>query len=89
MRDTLSYKTVIGGQEVTITRHPPSDGRGLTERLDEAGNPKRKKVAKKPVDDQLHALEMLLESAYEHEDEVTAAEAKKSIAKRINSLTGQ
>ena len=89
MRDTLSYKAIVGGQEVTVTRHQPSDGRGFTDRLDDAGKPKRKKVKHKPVDDQLHALDMLLASAKESGDDGIIEDVENSINRRIKELTGE
>lgn len=89
MRDTLSYTTVIHGQEVTVTRHQPSNGKGLSQRADDADNPRRKKVANKPVDDQLHALDMLLESAQDQGEDHIVDDIQNSINKRIRELTGK
>ena len=89
MRDTLSYKAIIDGQEVIITRHQPSNGKGLSRGVDDNGNPKRRKVKHSPVDDQLHALDMLLVSATEHGDDDFAGKVKTEINTRINKLTGK
>ena len=89
MRDTLSYRAVIGGQGVTVTRHKPSNGNGLSLRLDDAGNPKRRKVKNGPVDEQLHALEMLLTSAQEQGEDNIIGDIENCIAKRVSEVTGK
>jgi len=86
MRDTLSYKAIIGGQEVIVTRHQPSNGKGLAQQLDDS--PRRRKVKHSPVDEQLHALDMLLTSATEHEDDSLAVKVQAEITRRISELTG-
>ena len=88
MRNTLNYKAIINGQEVVVTRHQPSNGKGLVQRLDDAGNPKRRKVKNEPVDAQLHALDMLLASVKEHDEKDMIVEIENSIAKRVGELTG-
>ena len=89
MRDTLSYKAIVGGQEVMVTRHQPSNGKGLMQRLGDVGNPTRRKVKHNPVDEQLHALDMLLTLAQEHDTDETVADIENSIAKRVRELTGK
>lgn len=84
MRETLSYTAVIGGQEVTVTRHQPSNGKGLTQRIMKGETPIH---TKRPVDNQLHALDMLLESAKEHDSDYVIQEIEKSIGKRVQELT--
>ena len=88
MRDTLNYKAVIGGQEVVVTRYRQSDGQDFMRRIDSDGTPKRKKVRRTPVDDQLHALDMLLASAQENGENNIIVDIENSIAKRIRELTG-
>lgn len=74
MRNTLNYTTMLHGQEVTVTRHRAADGDTKTRK-------------NKPVDDQLHALDMLLKVAVASEDEFAIKEIEKNITKRVNALT--
>lgn len=77
MRDKLNYTTMMHGQEVTVTRyHAVNEGH------------KKRKASNLPVDERLHALDMLLESAKEHDSEETIQAIEASIAKRIKELTG-
>jgi len=87
MRETLEYTTIIDGQEVTITRYPPSNGKGLYMGRDLPRVKKKKKTKPIPVDKQLHALETFLAEAKKHDTEYTIKQIESAIERRIKELT--
>ena len=87
MRETLTYTTEINGEQVAVTRHPPSDGKGLNTSTAAFGKQKKKPTKPQPVDEQLHALEALLEQAEIHDGPEVVQTVKAAIKRRLKELT--
>ena len=90
MIETLTYTAVIDGVEVEVKRHPPSNGLGLSmsPKAFTSAKPITRKKKAKPVDEQLHTLDMLLVDAMNAEDSIATIRAiQESIDARIKELT--
>lgn len=92
MKEFIEYVDTIQGEEVTIKRYGLSNGKGLYDKY----NPKtgqvkasRKKLKAQPADARLNALEKLLKSAKDHEDDpATIQRIENAIKKRMREICG-